>query len=110
MRKKRVIFVVVCLAMKNSGMCPKNEELNFAKNLLFRKTKVKIAYVGILAGLRLLKETVEVIAQMDNVEMHIGGFGEYEKWMKEAADKYDNIWAQKRLRSVMKREWNIIGN
>ena len=66
--------------------------INESFKLQSKNSKVKIAYVGILAGLRLLKETVEVIAQMDNVEMHIGGFGEYEKWMKEAADKYDNIF------------------
>lgn len=60
-------------------------------------SKVKIVYVGILAGLRLLKETVEAIAQMDNVEMHIGGFGEYVEWIKEAADKYNNIFFYGRL-------------
>lgn len=54
--------------------------------------KMKIAYVGILAGTRLLKETVEAVAQMNDVEMHIGGFGKYEAWMQEAAQKYDNIF------------------
>lgn len=54
--------------------------------------KMKIAYVGILAGARLLKETVEAVAQMNDVEMHIGGFGKYEAWMQEVARKYDNIF------------------
>lgn len=54
--------------------------------------KMKIAYVGILAGARLLKEIVEAVAQMDDVEMHIGGFGEYEAWMQEAAQKHGNIF------------------
>lgn len=53
--------------------------------------KMKIAYVGILAGARLLKETVKAVAQMNDVEMHIGGFGEYEAWMQEAARKHGNI-------------------
>ncbi len=54
--------------------------------------KMKIVYVGILAGARLLKETVEAVSQMTDVEMHIGGFGEYETWMQEAARKHNNIF------------------
>lgn len=54
--------------------------------------RTKVAYVGILAGQRLLKETVEAIAQMQDVEMHIGGFGEYEGWIQEASERYDNIF------------------
>ncbi len=65
-------------------------------NVLFtlqsENKKTKIAYVGILAGLRLLKETVDAVAKMENVEMHIGGFGEFEDWMQEAADRYENIF------------------
>lgn len=59
--------------------------------------KIKIAYVGILAGSRLLKETVEAIAQMDDVEMHIGGFGEYEAWIQEASQRWSNILYYGRL-------------
>lgn len=54
--------------------------------------RTKVAYVGILAGQRLLKETVEAIAQMQDVEMHIGGFGEYEGWIQEVSERYDNIF------------------
>ncbi|MDO4746490.1 MAG: glycosyltransferase family 4 protein [Bacillota bacterium] len=54
--------------------------------------KVKIVYVGVLSRMRLLKETVEAVAKMDDVEMHIGGFGEYEEWMRDAAEKYSNIF------------------
>lgn len=54
--------------------------------------KIKIAYVGVLSEGRLLKETVEVVAQMDHVEMHIGGFGQYESWMQDVANRHENIF------------------
>ena len=59
--------------------------------------KTKVAYVGVLSRMRLLKETVEAIAQMDSVEMHIGGFGEYEGWIQEAANRFGNIFFYGRL-------------
>jgi glycosyltransferase involved in cell wall biosynthesis len=54
--------------------------------------KTKVAYVGVLSRMRLLKETVEAISEMDHVEMHIGGFGEYEDWMQDAANRNENIF------------------
>lgn len=59
--------------------------------------KTKVVYVGVLARKRLLKETIEAIGQMDDVEMHIGGFGEYESWIQEASERYDNIFYYGRL-------------
>lgn len=60
-------------------------------------SRTKVAYVGILADKRLLKETVEAIAQMEDVEMHIGGFGEYEAWFQAAAQRWPNIFYYGRL-------------
>lgn len=54
--------------------------------------KVKLVYVGVLSRMRLLKETVEAVSMMDDVEMHIGGFGEYEDWMRDAAEQYSNVF------------------
>lgn len=54
--------------------------------------KIKIAYVGILMEGRLLKEMAEVVANFPNVELHIGGFGKYEDFMRNMALKYDNIF------------------
>lgn len=65
---------------------------NNSFRLMGEHSKAKIAYVGVLTRMRLLKETVNTVAGMENVEMHIGGFGEYEDWMREAAEKYDNIF------------------
>ena len=57
-----------------------------------RPSNIRIAYVGILSKMRLLKETVTAVSQMKNIEMHIGGFGEYEEWMRDAAARYNNIF------------------
>lgn len=54
--------------------------------------KLKLVYVGVLSRMRLLKETVEVVSKMDDVEMHIGGFGEYEDWIQKAAEQYSNVF------------------
>lgn len=54
--------------------------------------KIKLVYVGVLSRMRLLKETVEVVSKLDDVEMHIGGFGEYEEWMQNAAKQYSNVF------------------
>lgn len=57
-----------------------------------RTGKIKIVYVGVLSRMRLLKEAVEAVAKLEDVEMHIGGFGEFEDWMREAAKKYSNVF------------------
>ena len=54
--------------------------------------KVRLVYVGVLSRMRLLKETVEAVSKMDDVEMHIGGFGEYEDWMQKAAEQHNNVF------------------
>lgn len=53
--------------------------------------KIKIVYVGILQDYRLLKEVTEAIAQLENLEFHIGGFGKYESYFNDMNQKYDNI-------------------
>lgn len=55
------------------------------------KKVYKIAYVGILQDYRLLIEISEVIVDMKNVELHIGGFGKYEDYFEQLSKKYDNI-------------------
>ena len=61
------------------------------KENLSKKEKVKIAYIGILQDFRLLKEMVEIVSEMKNVELHIGGFGKYEDYMRNAARQHSNI-------------------
>lgn len=53
--------------------------------------KVRIAYVGILQDHRLLKEITEAIAESDNMELHIGGFGKYDTYFAEMGRKYESI-------------------
>ncbi len=59
--------------------------------------KIRIAYIGILQDYRLLKEIAETVAESDNMELHIGGFGKYDKYFSEMDKKYDNITFYGRL-------------
>lgn len=54
-------------------------------------SKTKIVYVGILQDLRFLKEMAEVIQQMADVELHIGGFGKYESYFRDLSNQSDSI-------------------
>lgn len=53
--------------------------------------KVKIIYVGILQDHRYLKELTEVVKANKAWELHIGGFGKYDKYFKEQAANNKNI-------------------
>ena len=53
--------------------------------------RCKIVYVGILAGLRLLDELVKTVDEDDRFELHIGGFGELEEFVKGIAEKNDRV-------------------
>ncbi len=70
---------------------PSEEQMGFTKIDLINSGKVKIVYVGILQDYRLLKEVVEAVSELDSLELHIGGFGKYESYMQDAAEKYENI-------------------
>ena len=54
--------------------------------------RVKIAYVGILQDHRLLAEMVGAVEKMDDVELHIGGFGKYEDYVESRAKASPNIF------------------
>lgn len=53
--------------------------------------KIKIVYVGILQDYRLIKELINVICEMSNVELHIAGFGKYENYIKDKSQNNENI-------------------
>lgn len=54
--------------------------------------RLKIAYVGILAGGRLLPELLQVVAENRELELHVGGFGGLEGTVKRYAETYGNIF------------------
>ena len=54
--------------------------------------KIKIAYVGILQDYRFLIEMAECISKMENIELHIGGFGKYEGYFKKVSSEKENIY------------------
>ena len=59
--------------------------------VLSETVAIKVAYVGILQDYRLLLELGEYFKGRRDVELHIGGFGKYEKYFEELAREYDNI-------------------
>lgn len=54
-------------------------------------TKPKFVYVGILSEGRMLKEIIEVFEKTKEWELHIGGFGELEEYIKGKANNNTNI-------------------
>ena len=53
--------------------------------------RVKVSYIGILQDYRLLKELASYFSKHPEYEWHVGGFGKYESFFKEYAEKYENI-------------------
>ncbi len=59
--------------------------------------KLKIAYVGILAGSRFIKEIAQKVCEDKRFEFHIGGFGALENTFSELSKNHDNIFYYGRL-------------
>ena len=53
--------------------------------------KIKIAYVGCFEPNRFLKEIISIVLKDSRLELHIGGFGLYEKFVEECSKKCDRI-------------------
>ncbi|MDF2948217.1 MAG: glycosyltransferase [Sedimentibacter sp.] len=54
-------------------------------------SKIKIAYVGILADGRFIKEIAEIVKSNPCYELHIGGFGKLESYFENMSKEYSNI-------------------
>jgi glycosyltransferase involved in cell wall biosynthesis len=54
--------------------------------------KIKLVYVGILGKGRFIKEIVEIVKRNPQYEFHIGGYGELEVYLEEAANINGNIY------------------
>lgn len=59
--------------------------------------RTRLVYVGVLQEFRLIKETLECVSKLQNVELHIGGFGKYENYVKKYSKKNDNIFYYGRI-------------
>ena len=76
---------------------PASAHLKESAEQTIATNKVKIAYVGILQDYRLLKEIAEAISESENMELHAGGFGKYEAYFTQMAERFDNIHFYGRL-------------
>ena len=54
--------------------------------------KIKIVYVGILAGSRFIKEIAEIVSEDERFEFHVGGFGNMEKLLREYDERFENVF------------------
>lgn len=61
------------------------------------KEKAKIVYVGIFGRKRFLQETFEVVRGRDDIEFHIGGFGDIENEVVQEANTNSNVFYYGRL-------------
>ena len=76
---------------------PAEQQTNTRKFNLSCSNRVKLVYVGILQDYRLLKEVVEAVSESDLLEIHIGGFGKYEPYMRDMSEKNENIYFYGRM-------------
>ena len=68
------------------------EEFDSRFELKGLKDKCKIAYVGILAGSRFIREIIEFVKSDGRFEFHIGGFGSMENEIVKAAQDCERIY------------------
>lgn len=59
--------------------------------------KAGIVFVGTFGSERFLQEVLQVVASREDVELHIGGFGELEPLIREAASCQENVYYYGRL-------------
>lgn len=59
--------------------------------------RTKIGYVGILSRARLIEEMVEVVKKRDDLELHIGGFGQLNDFLVNASKDSNNIFFYSKL-------------
>lgn len=87
---------------------PYEIENNLCSQMFSFENKIKICYFGILNDGRLIKELVNIIANSNNLELHIGGFGKYENYIENIAQKRTNIlyYGKLEYRRVLELESN----
>ncbi|OJF94206.1 glycosyltransferase [Alkalibacterium sp. 20] len=55
------------------------------------KEKLSIAYIGIFQEGRMIKELVDVVSENNELELHIGGFGQLGNYINDMSQRYINI-------------------
>ncbi len=71
---------------------PEIKDIKEKKIIKNKSKKLKIVYVGILQDHRLLLEILEEMKKNNEYELHVGGFGKYEKEFENASNEYNNIY------------------
>ncbi|MGN0798567.1 MAG: glycosyltransferase family 4 protein [Christensenellales bacterium] len=71
---------------------PNIEDVKDIFQLKSNSKKIKVAYVGVLAENRLLKEIFDASKNYENIELHIGGLGVYKEYIQNLEKKQSNIY------------------
>ena len=61
------------------------------KNGNINNERIKLVYVGVLLDHRMLEELLQVVSELPEMELHIGGFGKFEELVKKYANENENI-------------------
>jgi len=93
------------IVIHNTPNIPENfeKEVSVIKN---NSNKVKIAYVGILQGNRLLEELSEEMKNEKDIELHIGGFGRLAEVFENQEKEQENVffYGKMKYNDVLKLE------
>ena len=100
-KPKKIIYIHNSPNMDNFKI--DNDKNNIIKS---KNNKLKLVYVGNYCENRWLLELLENVSNMDNVEMHIGGFGGLGEEIEKIAKKSNNIYTYGKLKynDVLKLE------
>lgn len=74
---------------------PSNNQLHSSGNIDLKSKRLgvmRVVYVGNLVSDRYILECIQAIKGMDNIELHIGGYGVLAEYVEEASKKYENIF------------------
>lgn len=62
-----------------------------SSDFLLEKNTLSVAYAGILQEGRMLRELIEIVSENIDMEFHIAGFGEMERYVKIKSTHFKNI-------------------
>lgn len=95
-RKEQIVGAspnkIVVIHNSPSKSLYKNGDSSFPDGCFSSGDRCKIGYVGILSKSRLIEELVSIVCRRNDLELHIGGFGQLESFVLEKAKTNANIF------------------
>lgn len=95
-KRKNQIFGTTPKYLEIIHNSPEKQEKQENQEII-KSDNIKVVYVGILSDGRLLKELGQLSSKSSNLELHIAGFGKYEKYFRDLSNNFSNIYFYGRL-------------